>query len=94
MRLVKVNDIILNMDRIAVIKGRPRGKDYGGGVSVYAYVDSSNYVELGVCETQENYEQFMRELYHGIQETFVDEVVPRDDYTEEEEEEELEELWG
>ena len=89
MRLVKVNDIILNMDRIAVVKGRPRGKDYGGGVSVYAYVDSSNYVELGVCETQKDYEEFMGALYHGIQEIFVNEVVPRDDYTED-----LDELWG
>ena len=91
MRLVKVNDIILNMDRIAVIRGRARSQDYGGGVSVYAYVDSSNYVELGVCETQEDYEKFMSALYHGIQETFIEEVVPRDDYTNEEE---LEELWG
>ena len=89
MRLVKVNDIILNMDRIAVVKGRPRSKDYGGGVSVYAYVDSSNYVELGVCETQEDYEEFMKALYHGIQEIFVNEVVPRDDYTVD-----LDELWG
>ena len=89
MRLVKVNDIILNMDRIAVVKGRPRSKDYGGGVSVYAYVDSSNYVELGVCETQEDYEHFMGALYHGIQEIFVNDVVPRDDYVVD-----LDELWG
>ena len=89
MRLVKINDIILNMDRIAVIRGRTRGESYGGGVAVYAYVDSSNYVELGVCETEEDYEKFMSALYHGVQETFVGEVVPRDDYTED-----LEELWG
>lgn len=89
MRLVKVNDIILNMDRIAVIKGRHRSEDYGGGVSVYAYIDSSNYVELGVCETEEDYEKFMSALYHGIQETFVNDVIPRDDYTID-----LEELWG
>ena len=91
MRLVKVNDIILNMDRIAVIKGRNRSLDYGGGVAVYAYVDSSNYVELGVCETEDDYEKFMSALYHGVQEIFIGEVVPRDDYTNEEE---LEELWG
>ena len=84
MRLVKVNDIILNMDNIAVIKGRT----ISSGVAVYAYVDSSNYVELGICETDEDYEQFMSELYHGIQETFIEEVVPRD------EEPDLEELWG
>lgn len=87
MRLVKVNDIILNMDRIAVIKGRT----YGDGVAVCAYVDSSNYVELGVCETDEDYKKFMSALYHGIQETFIEEVVLRDDYTEEPD---LEELWG
>ena len=91
MRLVKVNDIILNMDRIAVIKGRNRSKDYGGGVAVYAYVDSSNYVELGVCENEDDYEKFMSALYHGMQETFIDEVVPRDDYIKEED---LDELWG
>ena len=93
MRLVKVNDIILNMDRIAVIKGKNRSKDYGGGVSVYAYVDSSSYVELGVCETDEDYEEFMRELYHGIQKVFVDEVVPRNSENSMSEED-LEELWG
>ena len=91
MRLVKVNDIILNMDRIAVIKGRNRSQDFGGGVAVYAYVDSSNYVELGICENDGDYEKFMSALYHGIQETFIEEVVPRDDYTEEPD---LEELWG
>ena len=89
MRLIKINDIILNMDNIAVIKGRNRSKDYGGGVSVYAYVDSSSYVELGVCETEEDYEEFMSELYHEVQKAFVGEVVPRDDYVVD-----LEELWG
>ena len=89
MRLVKINDIILNMDRIAVIKGTARGESYGSGVAVYAQVDSSNYVKLGVCETQDDYEKLMSALYHGMQETFIDEVVPRDDYTED-----LEELWG
>lgn len=89
MRLIKVNDVILNMDRIAVIRGRNRSQDYGGGVSVYAYLDSSNYVDLGVCETQEDYEKFMSALYYGIQEHFVDEVVPRDDYIGD-----LDELWG
>lgn len=91
MRLVKVNDIILNMDRIAVIKGRRRGESYGGGVAVYAYVDSSNYVELGVCENEDDYEKFMSALYHGVQEIFIGEVVPRDDYIKEED---LDELWG
>ena len=91
MRLVKVNDIILNMDRIAVIKGRRRGESYGGGVAVYAYVDSSNYVELGVCENEDDYEKFMNALYHGVQEIFIGEVVPRDDYIKEED---LDELWG
>ena len=86
MRLIKVNDVVLNMDRIAVIKGRKRS---GGGISVYAYVDSSNYVDLGVCATDEDYEKFMSALYYGIQEHFVDEVVPRDDYTGD-----LDELWG
>ncbi len=33
----------------------------------------------------------MSALYHGMQETFIEEVVPRDDYTEEPD---LEELWG
>lgn len=89
MRLVKINDIILNMDRIAVIKGRNVSSDYGGGVAVYAYVDSSSYVELGRCETKEDYEEFMSGLYKGFQESFEDEVIPRD-----EEEIDLEELWG
>ena len=88
MRLVKVNDIILNMDRIAVIKGRTVSSDYGGSVAVYAFVDSSNYVELGRCESQEDYEKFMSALYSELEESFVHEAIPRD------EEPDLEELWG
>jgi hypothetical protein len=72
MRLIKVKDVILNMDRIAVIRGKVQG---GGGVSVYAYVDSSNYVNLGVCETQEDYEEFMDGLYEALGEQFTREVV-------------------
>lgn len=71
MRLIKVKDVILNMDRIAVIRGR----SYDSEVAVYAYVDSSNYVNLGVCETQEDYEEFMEGLYEALGEKFTEEVV-------------------
>ena len=93
MRLVKINDIILNMDRILVVKGRPRSKDYGGGFTVYAYLNGSNYVELGVCENEDDYKKFMAILYSQLQETFSNEVVPRDNENSMSEED-LEELWG
>ena len=76
MRLIKLNDVILNVDRIAVIKGSRCGEDYGGGFIVRAYVNSSNYVELGRCETQEDYENFMSMLYMQFQWSFEDEVAP------------------
>ena len=79
MRLVKINDIILNMDKIAVIRGRIGSSEYGGGIAVYAYVNSSNYVELGRCETEEDYEEFMSALYKELEDSFVHEAIPMDE---------------
>lgn len=83
MRLVKINDIILNMDRISIIEGSRTGDK----VYVYAYTDGSHCVKLGRCDSESDFQQFMDILYEELQDTFEGEVIPL------EAEEELEELW-
>jgi hypothetical protein len=83
MRLVKINDVILNMDNIAVI----RGKDTGNGkVNVYAYT-AGQEIWLGICEDREDYRQLISTVYREFGESFMGEIV----YTEDDDEEE--ELW-
>lgn len=84
MRLVKINDVILNMDNIAVIKGKDTGN---GKVNVYAYT-AGQEIWLGICDHRENYRQLIREIYREFGESFMGEIV----YTEDEDDEE-EELW-
>lgn len=84
MRLVKVNDIILNMDRVSVIEGS-RADDK---VYVYAYTDGSHCVKLGRCDSESDFQQFMNILYKELQDTFENEAIPY------ETEEDLDKLWG
>ena len=71
MRLVKINDIILNMDRVSVIEGtRTDDKVY-----VYAYADDSHCIKLGSCENESDFQLFMELLYQQFQDTFKDEVI-------------------
>ena len=81
MRLVKINDIILNMDNVAVIKGKDTND---GEVSVYAYTVKQE-IWLGVCRSREEYQQLINTVYKKLGESFVGEIV----YTENNEKE----LW-
>lgn len=85
MRLVKINDIILNMDNIAMIRGNRVGKDYGGGVDVYAY-SAGQKIVLGHCDSQEDYQQWIDMVYTEFCEHFLGEIVATND-------DEDEELW-
>lgn len=84
MRLVKINDVILNMDNIAVIKGKDTGNSK---VNVYVYT-ASQEIWLGICGSREEYRQLIREIYREFGESFMGEIV----YTEDDDEED-EELW-
>ena len=88
MRLVKVNDIILNMDRISIIEGSRTGDK----IYVYAYTDGSHCVKLGRCESESDYQRFMDILYEELQDKFEDEVISRK-AKKGLNEEELKELW-
>lgn len=81
MRLVKINDIILNMDNIAVIKGKDASNNK---VTVYAYT-ADQEIWLGVCDSREDYQQLIDAVYEDFGESFMGEIV----YTEDDEEE----LW-
>lgn len=74
MRLVKINDIILNMDNIAVIKGKDTGN---GKVNVYAYT-ADQEIWLGICENREDYQQWITALYREFSEQFFGEIVSID----------------
>ena len=71
MRLVKINDIILNMDRIAVIKGKDAD---GRRVNVYAYAEGQE-IWLGICENRDTYQQLIDEIYKNFGESFIGEIV-------------------
>lgn len=84
MRLVKINDIILNLDRIVVIKGEPSyeiddDNDRLRWVNVKAYVESGNSVLLGRCNTQEDYQELVNTLYKEFSEQFIGDVIIEDD---------------
>lgn len=80
MRLIKINDIILNMDNIAVIKAEDRSEDYGGGVRVYAFTTHEK-ICLGVCDSREDYQKLFNGVYKDFGDSFASEIV----YTEDEE---------
>ena len=62
MRLVKIDNVILNMDNIVMTKGFRMDN---GKVEVYAYTqDTKHYV--GVCESTEDYNDFMEAFYQGM----------------------------
>lgn len=82
MRLVKINDIILNMDNIAVIKGNRVGKDYGGGIDVYVY-SAGQKIGLGHCNSQEDYQKWVDAVYTEFGEHFLGETIKSDDDEEE-----------
>ena len=83
MRLVKINDIILNMDNIAIIKGKDTGN---GKVNIYAYT-AGQEIWLGICKDREDYQQLISTVYREFGKSFMGEIV----YTEDDDEEE--ELW-
>lgn len=84
MRLVKVDNVILNMDNVVMIKGHRQGN---GQVEVYAYTqDTKHYV--GVCESTEDYNEFMDAFYQGMVKNWLGEAICKS-----KDEDEDEELW-
>lgn len=85
MRLVKIDNVILNMDNVVMIKGY---KMDNGKVEVYAYTqDTKHYV--GVCESNEGYNDFMEMFYQGMVKNWLGETYRYKT----EDEDENKELW-
>ena len=85
MRLVKIDNVILNMDNIVMIKGHRLDS---GTVEVYAYTqDTKHYV--GVCESTEDYNDFMEMFYQGMVKNWLGETYRYKT----EDEDENKELW-
>lgn len=80
MRLVKINDVILNMDNITMIKSKDT---VNNKVSVYAYTVNQE-IWLGICDSREDYQRWVDALYGEFSEHFLGEVVSVDDDNEEE----------
>ena len=83
MRLVKINDIILNIDNIAVIRGNRVGKNYDGDVDVYAY-SAGQKICLGHCDSQEDYQKWIDAVYAEFTDQFLGETISVEDDDEEE----------
>jgi hypothetical protein len=79
MRLVKINDIILNMDNIAVIKGKEANNNK---VNVYAYT-ADQEIWLGICDSREDYQQWVDAVYTEFGEHFLGEIIAINDDEEE-----------
>lgn len=79
MRLVKINDIILNMDNIAIIKGKDADS---GRVNVYAYTVEQE-IWLGVCDSRGDYQQLINAVYKDFGDSFMGEIISVDNDEEE-----------
>ena len=75
MRLVKINNVILNMDKITMIKGKESSDNV---IKVYVY-NSKGENFLGTCENEERFQAFIDELYEGLSATFPHDVVLNSD---------------
>lgn len=71
MRLVKINDIILNMNNVVAIKGEDRCSD--NGISVYAYT-TSDRIFLGTCESRQDYKELIDAVYADFSNAFAGEI--------------------
>ena len=81
MRLVKIDNVILNMDNIVMLKGHRLDS---GTVEVYAYTqDTRHYV--GVCESTEDYNDFMEAFYQGMVKNWLGETCEGKNKNEDEE---------
>jgi hypothetical protein len=73
MRLVKIDNVVLNMDNIVMMKGHRLDNDT---VEVYAYTqDTRHYV--GVCESTEDYNDFMEAFYQGMVKNWLGEAISK-----------------
>ena len=80
MRLVKINDVILNMDNIAIIKGKEADS---GKVNVYAYT-ANQEIWLGICNNREDYQKWANAIYGEFSDYFLGEIIATNDDEEEE----------
>jgi hypothetical protein len=84
MKLVKINDVILNMDKVKMITGLNSYNEERGNY-VIVYVDDE---KLGTCNSREEYEEFIDGLYKELFHAFPHDVIePKED------EDNNEELW-
>lgn len=81
MRLVKIDNILLNFDNVVMIKGI----SCNGGIEVYAYTQDTRHL-LGACETKEDYNEFIRQLSKGLTAYFPLETLAEIDTTDEDKE--------
>lgn len=89
MRLVKIDNVILNMDNVVMLKGHRMDN---GKVEVYAYTqDTRHYV--GVCDNVEDYNEFIGAFYKGMEKNWRGELCERKGKHKNEDEDEDKELW-
>ena len=76
MKLVKINDVILNMDRVKMITGSNSYSEKQGNY-ITVYVDDE---KLGTCNSREEYKEFIDGLYEELFHAFCHDVVrPKED---------------
>lgn len=84
MKLVKINDVIVNMDKVKTIMGSNSYNEERGNY-VAVYIDNE---KLGTCNSREEYKEFIDDLYKELFHAFPHDVMrPKED------EDNDEELW-
>lgn len=86
MRLIKFNDIIVNLDNIVMIKGF---KGNGESIDVYLYPTNKERIYLGECKNENDYKEFSQVVYEGLLSQFPDEVISVDNICKDDDE-----LWS
>ena len=76
MKLVKINDIILNMNNVVAIKGEDSCSD--DDVNVYAYTESDR-IFLGVCKSRQDYKELIDAVYANFGNAFAGEIFDEDE---------------
>ncbi len=86
MRLIRFNDVVINLDKVIMIKGSDTSD---GTVKVYAYTQG-DYYYIGECNNRTDYQKFIVGAYDLLENKFPNEVVPMyGDICED-----TDELWG
>lgn len=85
MRLVKIDNVVLNIDNIVMLKGHRLDNSE---IEVYAYTQNTKHY-VGVCDSIEDYNEFIDAFYKAMEKDWPSEISKHKDENDDEDKE----LW-